>query len=83
MSLSDKPVRCPLADVPSYPFRRDAAHPLNPPAEFESLRRERPISQVTLWNGQKVWLVTRYNDAQAVLSDPRFSSVPASPGYPT
>jgi cytochrome P450 len=75
--------RCPFDDAPSYPFRRDAAHPLNPPGEFDILRRDRPISQVTLWNGQKVWLVTRYNDAQAVLSDPRFSSVPANPGYPT
>jgi cytochrome P450 len=83
MSLSDTPLRCPFADAPSYPFRRNTAHPLNPPVEFESLRRERPISQVTLWNGQKVWLVTRYDDAQAVLSDPRFSSVPANPGYPT
>jgi cytochrome P450 len=83
MSLSDSPARCPIDHAPSYPFRRDAAHPLNPPGEFDVLRRDQPISQVSLWNGQKVWLVTRYNDAQAVLSDPRFSSVPANPGYPT
>lgn len=83
MSLSDSPARCPIDHAPSYPFRRDAAHPLNPPGEFDVLRRDQPISQVSLWNGQKVWLITRYNDAQAVLSDPRFSSVPANPGYPT
>src|SRR5262245_4678027 len=81
MTLSE--TRCPLGDVPSYPFRRDATHPVASPAEFAVLRREQPISPVKLWNGQKVWLITRYDDAQAVLSDPCFSSVPANPGYPT
>src|SRR6516164_8681447 len=83
MSLSDTPVQCPFDDASPYPFRRDRTHPFDPPAEFEFLRRDQPISQVKLWNGQKVWLITRYDDAQAVLSDARFSSVPANPGYPT
>jgi cytochrome P450 len=83
MSLSETLSRCPLGEAPSYPFRRAATHPLNLPAEFALLRCERPISQAKLWNGQTVWLITRYDDAQAVLSDPRFSSVPANPGYPT
>src|ERR1700754_1690320 len=83
MSLSDTSPGCPIGGGPPYPFRRDPTHPLNPPNEFEVLRRDRPISQVKLWNGQNVWLVTRYDDAQAVLSDVRFSSVPANPGYPT
>jgi cytochrome P450 len=82
MSLSETPARCPLEDA-SYPFQRDATDPLTPPAEFALLRRERPISHAKLWNGQTVWLIARYDDAQAVLSDPRFSSVPANPGYPT
>jgi cytochrome P450 len=83
MSASDTAVRPPIDDAPSYPFKRDHARPLDPPGDFAALRHERPISQVKLWNGQKVWLVTRYDDAQVVLSDPRFSSVPANPGYPT
>src|ERR1700730_18153310 len=83
MSRSKTSSRCPLGEAPSYPFRRDATHPLTLPAEFALLRRERPISQANVWNGQTVWLITRYDDAQAVLSDPRFSSVPANPGYPT
>ena len=83
MTLSEMPARCPIGDAPSYPFRRNAAQPLAPPDEFALLRREQPISKVKLWNGEKVWLTTRYGDAQAVLSDPRFSSVPANPGYPT
>jgi cytochrome P450 len=83
MSLSETSARCPLGDTRSYPFRRNTTQPLAPPAEFALLQREQPISQVKLWNGQKVWLITRYDDAQTVLSDPRFSSVPANPGYPT
>ncbi|HVV92585.1 MAG TPA: cytochrome P450 [Hyphomicrobiales bacterium] len=70
-------------DEPAYPFRRDRRCPLEPPPEFVLLRREHPVSRATLWNGQKVWLLTRYEDAQAALNDTRLSSVPANPGYPT
>src|ERR1700749_763650 len=83
MSLSDTSSRCPLGEAPDYPFRRDPTHPLNPPIEFAILRHDRPISQVKLWNGQRVWLIAGYNDPKAVLSDRRFSPVPANPGYPT
>jgi cytochrome P450 len=74
--------KCAFSDSLSFPFMRDRSHPLDPPPEFGIFRRERPVSQVTLWDGSKVWLVTRYNDAQQVLSDVRFSSVPSQPGYP-
>ncbi len=74
--------KCPFSDSLPFPFKRDRGHPLDPPPEFGIFRRERPVSQVTLWDGSKVWLVTRYNDAQQVLGDVRFSSVPSQPGYP-
>jgi cytochrome P450 len=74
---------CPYAGEPVYPFRRDRVHPFEPPAELGVIRREHPIARVTLWNGNKVWLITRFEDVQTVLNDPRFSSVPANPGYPT
>jgi cytochrome P450 len=73
---------CPFSNNPPFPFMRDRKHPLDPPPEFGIFRRERPVSQVTLWDGSKVWLVTRYDDAQQVLGDVRFSSVPSQPGYP-
>jgi len=75
--------RCPFGESTPYPFARDRRRPLDPPPELGIIRGEQPVTKVTLWNGDKVWLITRYDDVQAVLSDPRFSSVPANPGYPT
>ena len=74
--------KCSFSDSLRFPFARDRSRPLDPPPEFGLFRRERPVSQVTLWDGSKVWLVTRYDDAQQVLGDVRFSSVPSQPGYP-
>jgi cytochrome P450 len=37
------------------------------------MRRESPVVEVTLPTGATAWLVTRYDDAQRALSDPRFS----------
>ncbi|HVV92591.1 MAG TPA: cytochrome P450 [Hyphomicrobiales bacterium] len=73
---------CPYAAHPSFPFKRDRSRPLDPPAEYGDFRHQRPVSQVTLWDGSRVWLVTRHEDAHAVLGDKRFSSVPSNPGYP-
>src|SRR4051812_40195625 len=73
---------CPYSGHPAFPFQRDRSQPLDPPDLFGIFRRERPVSQVTLWDGSKVWLITRFADAQQVLGDVRFSSVPSHPGYP-
>jgi cytochrome P450 len=82
MDTTATEVKCPFSDNPSFPFTRRRDRPLDPPPEFGVFRRERPVSQVTLWDGSKVWLVTRYENAQQVLGDVRFSSVPSQPGYP-
>lgn len=64
--------------VPSdFPRRRSC--PFDPPAE---LRRPGPIRRVRLRDGSTPWLVTRYADARAVLSDQRFSADATRPGYP-
>ncbi|WP_236794624.1 cytochrome P450 [Amycolatopsis sp. GM8] len=57
----------------------------DPVPELARLRRERPVSRVSLVTGGTAWLVTRYDDARAVLGDPaRFPSHPnafvAKPG---
>ncbi|MFD2925693.1 cytochrome P450 family protein [Halobacillus naozhouensis] len=44
----------------------------DPYPTFSKLRQEDPIHQTLLPNGQYSWIITRYEDAVAVLKDPRF-----------
>ncbi|WP_432253046.1 cytochrome P450 [Streptomyces sp. HNM1019] len=66
---TDGEARCPLGD---FPFA--AEHPLEPPEEWAALRAEGcPIPELTLrTTGAPVRVLTRYEDAHAMLSDPRF-----------
>ncbi len=70
----------PNAAADTFPFARTC--PLDPPPEYARRRAEQPISRATLWNGERVWLVTRYEDVRALLGDPRLSAQPSAPGYP-
>jgi cytochrome P450 len=45
----------------------------NPHALFDRLRVARPVREVILPRGIKVWLVTRYDDVLTVLTDPTVS----------
>lgn len=65
-----------------YPAERSKARPFDPPGEYARLRTERPISRVRLDNGREAWLITRYDDARAALSDSRFSSDRRRPNFP-
>lgn len=60
-----------LPDPMSLPSERRC--PLDPPDEYALLRSERPVSRLRLPGGRIGWLVTRYEDARATLSDPCFS----------
>jgi cytochrome P450 len=57
-------------------------NPLNPPELLSGLRAHDPISKVTMWDGRKVWLITRYEDARRILRDRRFSSDKDNPRFP-
>lgn len=61
-----------LAEPWEFPMKRVC--PMDPPPEYATMRSERPISQVRLPSGQLAWLVTRYDDVRALLTDPRISS---------
>jgi cytochrome P450 len=63
----------------SFPFPRE---PIDPPTVYRFLREERPVVRVTLWNGKPAWLVSRYDDVRAILSDPRVSADQTQPGFP-
>jgi cytochrome P450 len=67
-------------DRPSWPMARGC--PLDPPPELATIQAENPVSRVNLWDGSTPWLITRYDDARAVLSDPRTSVNATLPGYP-
>jgi cytochrome P450 len=48
--------------------------PLDPPAAFAQLRAAQPIAPMTFPDGHRGWVVTGYEQARTILSDPRFSS---------
>lgn len=67
--------------VPTFPIPR--RHPLDPPPRYREPCAEQPLFQVRTPRGDLAWMVTRHEDVRAVLTDPRFSSDPESPGFPS
>src|SRR5690242_3897844 len=63
-----------------FPFHR--TDPLHPPPQYAEARATRPILPVTLYDGRRAWLLTRYDDLRAVTTDPRFSGEFANPDFP-
>lgn len=54
------------------PTRRD--DPFDPPREYRILLEREPVSRLSFPDGKAGWLLTRYEDVRAVLSDERFSA---------
>ncbi|APU15518.1 cytochrome P450 [Actinoalloteichus fjordicus] len=70
--------------VPPLPVAPPPGCPFELPAGLDALHAEAPLSRVSLDDGSEAWLVTGHAEARAVLGDHRrFSSVPATPGFPT
>lgn len=71
-----------MTTSPALPLPRTL---LNPAPEYARWRAEepaQPLRRVTLPDGSIPWLVTRHEDARAVLADPRFSADASRPGFP-
>ncbi|MFD5126633.1 cytochrome P450 [Streptomyces olindensis] len=64
-------------------FPQSRTCPFHPPAGYEPLRAERPLTRITLFDGREAWLVTGHATARALLADPRLSSNRDHPGFPT
>jgi cytochrome P450 len=65
----------------TYPVPRE--DPLAPASAYQRIRTEEPIRKMRLSvDGSTAWIVTRHEDARAVLRDPRFSSNHSRQGYP-
>jgi nocardicin N-oxygenase len=58
------------ADLLTYPFEGDVRLDLDP--VYELMRSTEPVARVRLTSGGEAWIVTRYEDMKAILSDPRF-----------
>ncbi|CAM3340206.1 cytochrome P450 [Mycobacterium frederiksbergense] len=52
---------------------------------YRQLRPGGPAHQVTMWNGLRAWMITGYDEARALLSDPRIAKDGATAAalYPT
>jgi nocardicin N-oxygenase len=69
------------SSLPTYPAPK--ADPATPAGLlYTHLRAGEPVSRVVMPSGHSAWLVTRYEDVRAVLSDPRFSRYLLYPGAP-
>ncbi|OBF50251.1 cytochrome [Mycobacterium sp. 852002-50816_SCH5313054-b] len=63
----------PDADLPVLPLPRPGRCPLAPPAEFVQWR-DQPGLRRAMFQGNPVWVVSRYRDIRAALVDPRLSA---------
>ncbi|MCP2166746.1 cytochrome P450 [Goodfellowiella coeruleoviolacea] len=70
-----------VGNPPAFPMTRRC--PFSPPEEYRALREQGPLVRVRLPSGQHSWVVTRYAEAKQVLTDPRISTDPTQPGFPT
>ncbi|GAA1262187.1 cytochrome P450 [Kitasatospora nipponensis] len=62
-------------DIRNFPFSFPPG--IAQPPELARLRASAPVTRVSLPTGDPAWLVTRYEDVQSVLRDPRFSRAAA------
>jgi cytochrome P450 len=51
----------------------DRAFTQQPHPVLDRLRADGPVSRAIMWGGVPVWFVTRYEEAKALLADPRLS----------
>src|ERR1700751_1784626 len=63
----------PDVDLPVLPVSRAAPCPLAPPPEFVDWR-EGPGLRRAMFQGNPIWVVSRYQDIRAALVDPRLSA---------
>lgn len=68
--------------IPAFPMTRATGCPFDPPPVLRAKQQQDPLTKVRLWDGSTPWLVTRYADQRALLTDPRVSADSTRPGFP-
>ncbi|MFF4202215.1 cytochrome P450 [Streptomyces sp. NPDC001668] len=71
-----------MTETQPVAFPQDRTCPYHPPAGYEPLRADRPLSRITLFDGRPAWLVTGHGTARALLADPRLSTDRTRDGFP-
>ena len=67
----------PSSDLQEFVLKRPVNAPLDPAPVYATLREGSPITRVSLWEGRaQPWLVTRWEDARAVLESSSFTPNP-------
>ncbi|MFE7504669.1 cytochrome P450 [Promicromonospora sp. NPDC057488] len=69
-------------DVVDYPTPRDPRCPFAQPADVRATTEAERMARARIWDGSTPWLVTRYADQHALLTDPRLSIDEKREGYP-
>lgn len=64
-------------------FPQDRTCPYHPPAAYDPLRAARPLTQVSLYDGRVVWLVTGVAAARELLIDQRLSADQTNEWFPS
>jgi cytochrome P450 len=80
--MTDATIEGAPAAIPDFPMPRATGCPFDPPPAMHSLLENSPIAKVRLFDGSTPWLVTRYHDQRALLTDPRISADATHPNYP-
>jgi cytochrome P450 len=61
------------AGLPAFPGERSPRCPFDPPADYAKWRGAEGL-QRAVWNGHTVWVVSRFEDIKAAMTDPRISA---------
>lgn len=69
-----------MAEAPAFPEARTC--PYAPPDTFLRLAARGPLNKVRLYDGREVWLISGYEQARRLLSDPRVSADRTNPDFP-
>lgn len=70
------------ANLTEYPLARPTACPFDPAPEYRSWLQAPGPQRVRLEDGTPAWVLTRYEDIRAALSDPTVSAYDLDPGMP-
>jgi cytochrome P450 len=68
--MSSNPV---TEELPFIPLARAQGCPLAPPSEFAEWRKSDGL-KLASWHGRPTWVISRYEDIRAALTDPRLSA---------